>query len=92
MREAIEYIASINLADLAANPTFLVAMAALFVVAVYMRWKFVILSVFGFCAVMAVARYSNMEEARLDTQLFLFVIGMVVIAIVLIYFFFIRGD
>ncbi len=92
MGDVIEYIASINLAELAANKAFLAAMAALFVVAVFMRWKFVLLSVFGFCAVLAVAHYSNMEDARLDTQLFLFVVGMFVIAVVLIYFFFIRGD
>ncbi len=92
MREAIDFIASINMADLAADPRFLVAMAAVFVIAVFLRWKFVLLSIFGICAVMAVARYANMEEAALDMQLFLFVVGMFVIAVVLIYFFFIRGD
>ena len=92
MREAIEFIASIDIAKLAADPRVLVATAALAVVAVFLRWKFVMLLIFGLCAIMAVARYANLREAALDTQMFVFVGGMFAVGLVLIYFLFIRGD
>lgn len=92
MREAIEFIASINLAKLAADPRVLVAAAVLAVVAVIMRWKFVILLVFGSCAMLAVARYANMRDAALDTNIFVFVGGAVAVGFVLIYFLFIKGE
>ncbi len=92
MRDAIEFIASIDIAKLAADPRVLVAAAVLAVVAVIMRWKFVILLLFGLCAIMAVARYAHLREAALDTQMFVFVGGMFVVGIVIIYFLFIKGD
>ncbi len=92
MKDAIEFIASINIARLAADPRVLVATAVLAVVAVLMRWKFVILLIFGLCAIMAVARFANLREAALDMQMFLFVGGMFAVGIVLIYFLFIKGD
>ncbi len=92
MREAIEFIASIDIAKLAADPRVLAATAVLAVVAVLMRWKYVVLLIFGICAIMAVARFANLGEAALDTQMFIFVGGMVAVGFVLIYFLFIRGD
>ncbi len=92
MRDAIEFIASIDFARLAADPRVLVATAVLAVVAVIMRWKFVILLLFGLCAIMAVARYAHLREAALDTQMFVFVGGMFVVGIVIIYFLVIKGD
>ena len=92
MRELIEYIASVDFAKLAADPRVLLATAVVAVVAVILRWKFVIILIFAVAAVMAVARYANLREAALDTQMFLFVGGMVAVGIVLIYFLFIKGD
>ena len=92
MREAIEFIASVDFAKLAADPRILVATAVLAVVAVIMRWKFVMLLIFGIAAVMAVARYSDLGEAALDLRMYLFVGGMVAIGFALIYFLFIKGD
>lgn len=92
MREAIEFIASVDFAKLAADPRVLVATAVVAVVAVIMRWKLVMLFIFGIAAVMAVARFANLREAALDTQMIVFVGGMIAVGIVLIYFLFIKGD
>ena len=92
MREAIEFISSVDISKLAADPKIVVATAVVFVVAVVMRWKLVMLLIFGVCAIMAVARYANLGEAALDTQMFIFVGGTAVVGFVLIYFLFIRGD
>ncbi|MGE5190851.1 MAG: hypothetical protein ACM3NF_12425 [Gemmatimonadota bacterium] len=92
MKEAIDYIAGIDIAQLAADPRVLVAIAAVAVVAVLMRWKYVILLIFGLCAILAVARYSELGEAVLDMKMFLFVGGTLAVGFVLIYFLFIKGD
>ncbi len=92
MRDAIEFIASIDIAKLAADPRVLVATAALAVVAVLMRWKYVMLLIFGICAIMGVARYAHLGEAALDPQMFVFVGGALAVGVVLIYFLFIKGD
>ena len=92
MKEAIEFIASLDVAKLASDPRVLVAVAALAVVAVLMRWKFVILLIFGVGALLAVARYSHLAEAALDTRMYIFVGGAIVVGFILIYFLFIRGD
>ena len=92
MKEAIDFIASIDIAKLAADPRVLAATAVVAVVAVIMRWKYVILLIFGLCAIMAVARYAHLREAALDTNMFIFVGGALAVGFVLIYFLFIRGD
>ena len=92
MREAIEFIASVDLAKLAADPTVLVVTAAVAVIAIIMRWKFVMLLIFGIGAILAVARYSDLGEAALDTRMYLFVAGTIAVGFVLIYFLFIKGD
>ncbi len=92
MKDIIEFIASVDLAKLAADPRVLVATAVVAVVAVLMRWKFVLLLLFGLCAVLAVARYAHLGEAALDTDMFIFVGGTLAVGFVLIYFLFIKGD
>lgn len=92
MKDAIEFIASIDIAKLAADPRVLAATAVVAVIAVLMRWKYVILLIFGLCAIMGVARFANLREAALDTQMFIFVGGTLAVGFVLIYFLFIRGD
>ena len=92
MREAIEFIAGVDLAKLAADPTVLVVTAAVAVVAVVMRWKLVMLAIFGVGALLAVARYANLGEAALDTRMYIFVGGTIAVGFVLIYFLFIKGD
>lgn len=92
MRDAIEFIADLNIADLAADPTVLVVTAAVAVIAVIMRWKVVLLAIFGVGAILAVARYADLGEAALDTRMYIFVGGTIAVGFVLIYFLFIRGD
>lgn len=92
MNELIDFIARVDIAKLAADPTVLLVTAAVAVVAILMRWKFVILLIFGIGALLAVARYSNLGEAALDTRMYIFVGGTIVVGFVLIYFLFIKGD
>jgi len=92
LREAVDFIAGIDIAKLAADPRVLVATAIVAVIAVIMRWKFVILLIFGIGAILAVARYSDLGEAALDTRMYIFVGGAVAVGVVLIYFLFIKGD
>ncbi len=92
MHDAIEFIAGLKFAELAADPRVLVGTAVVAVIAIIMRWKLVMLLIFGIAAVMAVARYSDMGEAALDTRMYLFVGGTIAVGFVLIYFLFIKGD
>lgn len=92
MKETIDFIASVNVAQLAADPRVLVAVAALAVVAVLMRWKLVVLLIFGLCGMLAVARYAELGEAVLDTRIYIFVGGALAVGFVIIYFLFIKGD
>lgn len=92
MHDAIEFIASLNIAKLAADPTVLVVTAAVAVIAIIMRWKLVLLVIFGIGALLAVAHYSDLGEAALDMRMYLFVGGTIAVGFVLIYFLFIKGD
>ena len=92
MHDAIEFMANLKIAKLAADPRVLVATAALAVLAVIMRWKYVILLIFGVAATLAVARYADLNEAALDMKMFIFVGGTIAVGFALVYFLFIRGD
>ena len=80
---------------MAADPRILFGTAVLFVLAVLLRWKYVLLFLFAIGATMAVLRYAGgggSAETIVDRNMMLFVGGTLVIAVVLIYFLFIRGD
>ncbi len=93
MDQIINFLTSKSLADMAADPRVLFGTAVIFVLAVLFRWKYVLLFLFAIGATMAVLRYSGgggTSEIVVDRSMMLFIGGTIVIAIILIYFLFIR--
>ena len=93
MDQIIEFLANKSLADMAADPRVLFGTGIVFVLAVLFRWKYVLLFLFAIGATMTVLRYTGgggTSETIVDRNMMLFIGGTIVIAIVLIYFLFIR--
>jgi len=89
----IDFLTSKTLAEMAADPRVLFGTVVVFILAVLFRWKYVLLVMFAIGATMAVLRYTGgggSSETVVDQSMMLFVGGTIVIAIVLIYFLFIR--
>ena len=94
MEQVLDFLTSKSLSDLAADPRVLFGTGVVFVLAVLFRWKYVLLFLFAVGGTMAVSRYAGggPAETIADRNLILFAGGTIVIAVVLIYFLFIRGD
>ena len=93
MDQIIDFLTSKSLAEMAADPRVLFGTVVIFVLAVLFRWKYVLLFLFAIGATMAVLRYSGgggSSEIVVDRSMMLFIGGTIVIALVLIYFLFIR--
>ena len=93
MDQILEFLASKTLVEMAADPRVLFAAVVVFVLAVMFRWKYVLLFLFAIGATMAVLRYTGgggSSDLIVDRNMILFIGGTIVIAIVLIYFVFIR--
>ena len=93
MDQIIEFLTSKSLAEMAADPRVLFGTVVVFILAVLFRWKYVLLFMFAIGATMAVLRYTGgggTSETIVDQSMMLFIGGTIVIAIVLIYFIFIR--
>jgi len=78
---------------MAADPRVLFVVGAVFVLAVLFRWKYVLLVLFAIGATMTVLKYTGGEGSSdliVDRSMMLFIGGTIVIAVVLIYFLFIR--
>lgn len=93
MDQILEFLTSKTLAEMAADPRVLFGTVVLFVLAVLFRWKYVLLFLFAIGATMTVLRYTGgggTSEMVVDRSMLLFIGGTIVIAIVLIYFVFIR--
>ena len=93
MDNIIGFLTSKSLAEMAADPRVLFGVAVVFVLAVLFRWKYVLLFLFAVGATMTVLRYTGgggSSDIIVDRNMLLFIGGTVVIAIVLIYFVFIR--
>jgi hypothetical protein len=91
--QILEFLASKTLAEMAADPRVLFATGVVFVLAVLFRWKYALLFLFAIGATMTVLRYTGgggSSETIVDRNMMLFIGGTIVIAIVLIYFIFIR--
>jgi hypothetical protein len=91
--QILEFLASKTLVEMAADPRVLFAAVVVFVLAVLFRWKYVLLFLFAVGATMTVLRYTGgggTSETIVDRNMMLFIGGTIVIAIVLIYFLFIR--
>lgn len=94
MTEIIDFLTSAKLMDLAVDPRVLFLAAVVFIAAVLLRSKFVLLLLFALGGVLAVIRYTNLDTgtAAMDKHMLTFVGGILAVAVVLIYFLFIRGD
>jgi len=95
VEQVLEFLTSKSLAELAADPRVLFGTGVLFILAVLLRWKYVLLFLFAIGATMTVLRYTSggdSADAIVDRNMLLFVGGTLVIAVVLIYFLFIRED
>ncbi len=93
MRQVLEFLSSVKVTDLSTDPRVLVAAAVLFLLAALFRWKYVLLLLFGIGGTLAVVRYARLGRgASIDDSLILFSVGTLAVAVVLIYFLFIRGD
>lgn len=93
MDQILEFFTSKSVAEMAADPRVLFGTVVVFVLAVLFRWKYVLLFLFAIGATMTVLRYTGgggSSETIVDRNMILFVGGTIVIAIVLIYFVFIR--
>ena len=93
MDQILDFLTSKSLLEMASDSRVLFGTAVVFVLAVLFRWKFVLLFLFAVGATMAVLRYSGgggSSELVVDRSMILFIGGTVVIALVLIYFVFIR--
>jgi hypothetical protein len=91
--QIIEFLTSKTLAEMAADPRVLFGTVVLFVLAVLFRWKYVLLVLFAIGATMTVLRYTGgggTSDIVVDRNMMLFIGGTIVIAVVLIYFVFIR--
>jgi len=91
--QILEFLTSKSLAEMVADPRVLFGTAVVFVLAVLFRWKYVLLFLFAIGATMTVLRYTDKKktsETIVDRNMILFIGGTIVIAIVLIYFVFIR--
>ena len=93
MDQIIDFLTSKTLAEMAADPRVLFGAVVIFVLAVLFRWKYVLLFMFAIGATMTVLRYTSgggSSETIVDRDMILFIGGTIVVAIVLIYFIFIR--
>jgi len=91
--QIIDFFTSKSVAEMAADPRVLFGTAVVFVLAVLFRWKYVLLFLFAIGATMTVLRYTGGEgtsDIVVDRSMVLFIGGTIVIAVVLIYFLFIR--
>ena len=93
MDQIIDFLTSKSLAEMVADPRVLFGTAVIFVLAILFRWKYVLLFLFAIGATMTVLRYTGGEgtsDIVVDRSMVLFIGGTIVIAVVLIYFLFIR--
>ena len=93
MDQILEFFASKSLMEMAADPRILFGTVVVFILAVLFRWKYVLLFLFAIGATMTVLRYTGgggSSDIVVDRNMMLFIAGTIVIALVLIYFVFIR--
>ena len=93
MDQIIDFLTSKSLAEMASDPRVLFGTVVLFILAVLFRWKYVLLVLFAIGATMTVLRYTaggGSSEMVVDRSMMMFIGGTIVIALVLIYFIFIR--
>jgi hypothetical protein len=94
MQGIVDILTSARIMDLATDPRVLFLVAVVFVIAVLMRWKPVLLFLFAVGGILAVVRYTHPAGGggAVDSQMLIFVGGILAVAVILIYYLFIKGD
>jgi hypothetical protein len=89
----LDQLTNARIMELAQDSRVLFGAAVLFLLALFFRWKFVLALLFAFGGTVTVIRYTNMRSgAAIDQNLMYFGIGTALVAVVLIYYLFIRSD
>jgi hypothetical protein len=94
MKEIVDFLTSAKIMDLATDPLVLFLVAVVFVIGALMRWKLVLLLLFAVGGILAVVRFTHPGTGggAADLKMLMFVGGILAVAVVLIYFLFIKGD
>ena len=93
MGEILDSLTNAKVLELAQDIRVLIAAGALFLLALFFRWKSILLLLFAFGGTISIIRYTNIKEgADIDLNLIYFSVGTAVVFGVLIYFMFIRSD
>lgn len=93
LQGVVNFLSSDNLANLAADPRALVVGIVAFLVALWFRMKIVLLFLFAVGGMMAVLRYTRLADeggGSTDPSTFVFAGGTLGVAVILIYFLFIK--
>ena len=94
MKEIVDFLTSAKLMELATDPRVLFMAAVVFIIAALFRLKLVLLLLFAIAGILAVIRYTSPSAGGggVDKEMLYFVGGILAVAVVLIYFLFIKGD
>ncbi|MCL1926554.1 MAG: hypothetical protein FWF95_05400 [Syntrophorhabdaceae bacterium] len=93
MGEILDSLSNAKIVDLAQDIRVIFAAGVLFVLAMFFRWKSVLLLLFASAGAVTILRYMNMKEgAAIDHSIMYLAFGTIAIFVVLIYFMFIRSD
>jgi hypothetical protein len=94
MNAFIESLSTPNLVAMAKHPMALTAVGVMIVLSILFRWNMILLLLFAVGAIMAIVRYTNMTATTepIGNDLAIFGGGSVLVALIIIYFLFIKGD
>ncbi len=94
MNAFIESLATSNILAMAKHPLALTAVGVMVVLSILFRWKMVLLLVFAVGAILAVIRYSSLQTTAepFGKDMAIFGGGTAFVALIVIYFLFIKGD
>lgn len=93
MGEILDSLTNAKVLELAEDIRVLIAAGVLFLLAMFFRWKAVLLLLFASGGAITIIRYTNLKEgAAIDHNIYILALGTTVIFVVLIYFMFIRSD
>ena len=93
MGEILESLSNANIMEWAQDIRVLIAAGVLFLLAVYFRWKYILVLLVAFGGTITVLHYTNIQDgATIDNSLIYFGVGTGLVAVVMIYMLFIQSD
>jgi hypothetical protein len=94
MNAFVESLSTPNILAMARHPMALTAVGIMIVLSILFRWKLILLLLFAVGAVMAIIRSTNINTTAepIGNDLAIFGGGTALVAIIIIYFLFIKGD